>query len=58
MALNGFAKGLFEEVRHRGIKVSTLYLGMVNSNIGNAINSAFDWYHKIAPEDMLQVSYF
>jgi len=55
-ALNGFAKSVFEEIRGRGVKVSTIYPAMVNSGMGNQINEEFGPYHEIAPEEMLQVS--
>jgi len=55
-ALNGFAKGVFEEIRGRGIKVSTIYPAMVNSGIGNQLHDCYgDSYHSINPDEMLQV---
>lgn len=57
--MNGFAKGIFEEVRGRGIKVSTIYPAMTNSGIGNELNNFFglvENYHTISQKEMLQIS--
>ncbi|MGB3617938.1 MAG: SDR family NAD(P)-dependent oxidoreductase [Catalinimonas sp.] len=53
-AVRGIAHALFKEVRHWGIKVTTLYPGSVQTNFFDQIDSVEAHEQMLQPEDLAQ----
>ncbi len=53
-ALRGFAESLFEEVRERGVRVSCICPGLVNTAMGAELQAAYPELLDLEPADMVQ----